>query len=620
MLHNGNTVYWWHPMKGVADEEDAVARSGALLEETSLIEQRQHSWHELNLWNTTLYTNREVPGFHWGAIEDAESELWPTNLRTENLVEEIGDAMISKASSSPLKPTPTPHGQSYRVERAVRLLDQFILGVWRQTHAEDAAVLMFRDAYLAGFGCVQVAYDKKHEALSVDSVFFDNVIIDNRECSDRRMPRTYRVRRAVPRGELEARYGVDLTPAAGKTRPAYHPDRACAEGWEIVVEAWRLPGPDGKGGRHMVACQGHMLADEPWKHAWVPLVFFHWTDRTSGFFSKSGVEQVVPFQVLQNELNDDIREAQDIACRPRMAVNANSMIDVSQWDNKAGRFMLWSGSQPEPIQWPTNLAELYQERERNRAAAFSHMAMSEMFANADLPPGVRLDSSAGVREMRNMEDGRHLRLWTRFERARMDISKTILNVLANEKGADAFRAVYHPGRSRGGAKHIPWEAVKTLTDDEFSWTMEAVPLSQMSPAARRELVRDWTSRGLLQTGSDEARRMEGNPNLERIEDLELASADDILRHLEILESGEYEAPSELTNTTLGVKKVAANYHRLKNYEDVEPEVLENHIKWVVSAVAIQQQATAPAEPVPFAPTQGMPGTNATTLPPPMSAQ
>jgi hypothetical protein len=617
--HNGNTVRWYLPMDGVEEEDDKAFRATALLEETSEIEQRQHAWHELNLWNSTLYTNRELPGFRWGAIEEAENELWPTNLRTENIIAEIGESMLSKASSSPLKPTPVPHGHSYKTERAVRMLDQFILGVWRQTKAEDAAVQMFRDAYMAGVGCVRVSFDKRKKALAVDSVFFDNIVIDNRECANRQAPRIHRLRSIVPRGELEARYGVDLSPLPG-TRKPYHPGRPVAEGWEVMVEAWRMPGPDGKGGRYMVAAAGKALEDRPWKEEWVPLVYFHWQDRTSGFFVQSGVEQVVPFQVRQNELNDAITESQDIACRPRLKAHANTNIDVSQWDNAAGRILLWSGSEPMPMVWPTNLQELYAERERNRATAFSHMGLSEMFAGADLPQGVRLDSSAGVREMRNMEDGRHLRLWTNFEAARLGIARTIMNVLAKSKDADAFKVVFQSGGARASAKVIPWENLKILTEDQFSWTLEATPLSQMSPAARREIVRDWTSRGLIQSGSDEARRMEGNPNLERIEDLEMASADDILRHLDILEKGGFEAPSELTNTTLGIKKVTANYHRLKSFLDedgeleVDPEVLENHMAWVVSAVSIQQQAVAPPEAAPFAPTQGMPGTSAATIP------
>lgn len=592
---------WYEPNPENYDDE--AQRAFALIDETAGIEMRQRAWHDLNLWNATLYTNRVLPAFRWGD-QEATTELWPENLRTENLIENIGEAMLSKASSSPLKPSLVPHGNSWKVERAVRLMDQFVFGVWRQTESENACVEAFRDAYISNLGCVHVDYCNK--ALHVRSVFFDNVIVDNRECSDRKMPRTVRIRQVLPRAGIEAEYGVELTAAAYKVNY-----RAPAEGYAVLVTAYRLPDAKGKGGRFTVACEGKLLIDKAWKEDFYPFVFFHWQDRTSGFFGKGGVEQVVPYQVIANELNDDIRAAQDIACRPRLLVNANSMIDVNQWDNESGRFYLWSGSEPKPFVWPTNLAELYQERERNTSRAYSHMALSEAFANADLPANVRMDSSAGIREFRNMEDAAHLRLWSNFEKFRLAVAKMTIKVLslASSKDANAYTSVYHPGHSKLPAKSIEFEAVKTLAADQYSWTMEATPLSQVSPAARRELIRDWASRQLGY--GDEAKRMLGNSNLEWLEECEMASIDDIRRHIWVMEEGGYEKPENWTNTVAGIPMVTANMHRLKVFDDVEQSVLDAHISWLVAATSIQRQATQPQAPGPsFAPQQAGAGMNA----------
>lgn len=582
--------------------EHEKQRAMHLLDECASIEQRQHSHHELNLWLSTLYANRVIPAFRWGDLV-ADQEFWPADLRTEDLVFAIGEAMVSKACSSPIKPTPVPHGQSWKTERAVRELDSFLLGVTRQTKAEVAAIGAFRDAYVANEGWIRAGYDKKKKSLHVENIFFDNVIIDARECANRAAPRTYYIRQVLPREAVEHLYGVEL----GRGR-RYQVDRTPADGWVVIVEAYRLDG------RHVVACCDQLLVDEPWKHEWVPLVMFNWNTPLAGTSGRSGVELMVPYQVIQNDLNDAIKKSQDIRCVPRLLQHAGSNIDVQHWDNEAGRILMYSGVAPQPFTWDTELTELYQERERNFARAYSAMGLSEMFGNADMPNQVRLDSSAGLREARNMEDARHLDLWTRFQEFRLEITKTILRVLAHEPTADAFTSRYVPGGAKASAKNIPWEAVKHLTEDEFSWTLEAVPLSQMSPAARRELVRDWTSRGLL-TDQEEARRMLGDPNLERIEDLELAAADDISRHISLLEDGDFEEPTELTNITLGVKKVQANYHRLKNYSDVKTEVLQNHIAWIVKAVSIQQAAVQPPQQLTaFSPTQGVAGTSAATAP------
>ena len=600
---------WYQPTKA---KDDKALRAAALIQETADIEQYQSAWHQLNLWNAVLYGNRELVGFNWGVVRENSRELWPTNLHTENVIQECGDSFMAKASSSPLKPTPVPHGNSWKTERAVRVLDQFITATWRQTESEDACVRAFLDSFISSVGCVQDVYDADTNTLCCEPIFFDQIVIDNRECINRQEPRTVRIRKVLPRAAIEAKWDIDFDKDfVQPTKRRYVDYREVGDGWEVLVEAYRRP-VNGKGGYHAIACRGHMLADEVWKKDWLPFEFMHWGERLSGFFMQSGVEMLVPYQVRQNELNDAIRESQDIACRPRILRHANSMIDDSEWDNLPGRFMTYSGEKPETFQWPTQLGELYQERERNKAAAKSHVGLSEMFVNADPPPQVRFDSSAGLREARNMEDSRHLRLWTRYQDFRLRVAKMHLRVLGLHEKASAYTAVYHPARANARAQSIPFEAVKTLNENEYSWTLDAASMAQLLPAARRETLRDFISRGMAEPG--EGYRMVGAVNLERDEMCELASYDDVDRHIGLMEEEDYEAPTEITNLTYGIKAVRANIHRLKCYDDVPPAIIELHLQWLATAAAIQVAATAPEPSAPFAPTQGLPGTNAAMAP------
>ncbi len=602
---------WYEPFEKVSEEEDEIHRACALISETADIEQYQRAWHELNLWNATLYSNRELVGFNWGVTDGhAAKELWPTNLHTENLIEEIGDAMLSKASSSPLRPSIVPHGKSWKTTRAVHKADNFIFAVWRQTNSEDACVRSFLDGYISGIGAVRDVYDEDTGTLHCEPLFFDNIIVDNRECLNRQPPRTIRIRMVLPRASVEAKYG----PLRGSH--AYADYRKCGTGYEILVEAFRKPDANGEGGRHTIACGGRLLVDDEWNEDWFPIEFFNYRECLSGFFCASGVESLVPYQVRLNELNDAIAESQDIRCRPRLLQHVNSQIDYSQWDSQAGRILGYAGTPPEPFVWDTELGELYQERERIWNKAFSHAGISEMFAHADLPNQVRLDSSAGVREARNMEDSRHLRLWTRFEDFRLRVAKMHLRVLGMHESAKAYTAVYPGSRLRVAAQKVTFEAVKCLNEDDYGWDLAAVPLSQQSPAARRETLRDWVSRGLMDDA--QAKRMLTNPNLELEEDLEMASYDDVCRHIQIMEEGGYEAPTELTNLPYGKKKVTANLHRLRGFMEEDEEsaeelraVIERHVQWIVHAVSIEQMAVATANaPAPFQPTQGVPGTSA----------
>lgn len=614
---------WYEPNKD--DPQDKRNRAVALRNETSRIEQRQSTWHDLNLWNAVLYTNRELPGFKWGSMA-ATTELFPVSLRSENLVEEIGSALVAKACSSPLKPTPVATGHSYKVERAVRVLDRFITAAWRHTRAEEAAVEAFLDAFISGIGAVRIAWDTDGECLTADSVFFDNIVVDNRESNNRQNPRHVRIRQVVPRSSVIAKYPHYLKEWDADLE-RYHEKREVAADWTVVIEAWRLPDGKGKGGRHSISCDGVMLVDEAWSHDWIPVVFFKWEHNVSGFLGRSGVEMLVPFQIIMNELNEDIRAGQDVACRPRMLYHTGSNLDFSQWDTEVGRMLGWSGidsMRPMPLVWPSNMGELYNERDRVRQAAHMYMGLSTFSTQMEGMPGFRADSSMGVREFRNMEDARHLHRWTRFEAFRLDIAKSMMNVLAASKGADDYSVSYKRGRLP--TQRIPYEEVKTLTDEQYEWQMEATPFNLTSPAAQREIVRDWTSRQLIDQA--EAKRSTGVPNLNRIDDLEMASYDDILRHLDILESTdeEVELPDELTNLTYGIPRVAQNMHRLKWYvrtdDDFDPAIIDRHYEWILHGLAIQQNAAGTSQsmyagmegPVAFQPTQGMPGTSAAVNP------
>lgn len=606
---------WYEPDPSLKKDEDNKRRATLLVQETKQIEERQSAWYELNLWNATIYNNRVLAGFRWGADEDMTQELWPANLRTENIVENIGQAMLSKASSNPLKPTLVPHGNSWKVAKSVRRADRFLFGAWRQTKAENACVEMFNDAYTAGLGCVEVVYD--NDCLHTQSVFFDNIVIDNRECANRAAPRTYRIRQMVQRSAVEALYGKEI--AKQKDNYLYNDKRQQGRDWVPLVKAWRMPDRSGKGGRFSIACMDLMLQDEEWNDDFVPLVFMPWMDRQSGFFGKGGVEQLIPFQVLQNELNEDIKEAQAMACRFKVLVHANSNMSMDQWDNANGRIVTYSGIEPKPWESKTNLNELYAERERNKAAAYSHMGLSEMFANADIPQQVRLDSSAAVREQRNMEDSRHLRLWTVFEEKRVEVARTMLLVLARA-GASAHNYSTSTFGNRADTRKIPYKDIKDLTNEMYSWTLEPVPMSMMSPASRRELLRDKTSRAPGQE-ADDAKRTLGNPDLEMLEDLELANREDIERHLGLMEEDDYEEPTEFTALSMGLMMVNANMKRLLQYDDVKykDKVIQLHIRWMVKAASLiknaekmqqQQQMEQQQQMTAFAPTQGVQGTSA----------
>ncbi len=596
-------------------------RATRIVADTAAIEEQQYHWHRLNLWNSMLYTNRQLPAFRWGMPATDSTSMWPVNLRTENLIENIGQTMLAKAASSPLRPTLLPHGASWKTAQAVRTADRFVFGLWRQTGAEDAALQMFNDAYTAGVGCVQVIAGPDNEIFT-ESVFFDNIVIDDNECGNRAMPKTYRIRKVVPFQSVKHLFKTDACgDEIGMGKKQYATHRAHHPEWVVLIEIWRLPDADGNNGYHAVLTDTHILFEEVWNEKWVPLVFFHWMDRQSGFFPKGGVEQVIPYQVRQNELNDTIEENQRISCVAGLMAPASTQFDWSQWYSEAGRIVLYHGMEPKPLIIPTNLGELLTERQRNKDACYSHMGLNEMFAMGDYAPAVRFDSSAGLREARNMEDARHLRLWTAFEKARLELARTIFRVVARMDKAD-FKVLYKPFGSSFAGTEVQWGDIKHLVEYEYEWEMAPASLNQMSPAARRETLASRLARGQMMSGQGQDTQMVTHPDLELLERMEMASEEDIERHLDLLESGKFERPSIFTNHVRGQVMVLSNMHRLRRYSDVPEKVLKNHEQWLLDSLVAQKSAMMKQAQgnsfgngaVPYQPTQGMPGTSAAVGP------
>lgn len=572
------------------DEIDAM-RADDLISETKTIEQRQRSWHQVNLWNSTLYSNRVLPAFHWGDTTHTSEEMLPANQTTENLVLSIGDSMVSKAASSPLKPTPVPRGASFNTKRKIRKLDRWLFGTWQQLKCEALARRAFEDAYVSGIGIIRLDHDG--DSLVAESVFFDNLIIDTREAANRAPIKTWRLRAAYSIEAIEARYDVELDEDKGRDYADY---RQVSDGYCIVVEAWRLPQGD-EPGRHVVACAGRILSDEPWDRPAPPLIIMKWRQHPSGFHSPSGVEQVVPYQINLNNLNSKIKQAQAITLTPRLLVPTGARLNVNQLDNTPGEIWYYTGVKPEPFIWPAVPAELYAERDREIERCFEFFGISQMSAQSQLPASVRLDSSAAVREFRTMEDTRFLDLWTRYEDFRLELAKGLVDVMIHDPDSDHLTTWYSGGKYK--AETIAWKDMEELQADNFSWSMEAVALASMSPAARKDTLTEWLGQGLI--GPDEARSMSGQPDLESIDDLESASIRAVNRMIDEIEDGKDNVvPDATTNLVYGIPKFLFALNDLDEYEDVPLEVYDNMREWVRVAQALKN-------PVVTDPTMQAPG-------------
>lgn len=620
-----NAVWWQEPEgeQDFAPGEIATLRANSLLDCARYLEYVQRDVHDQNLWNAQLYANRELAAFDWGQGALYRASLTPITRTGENIILMGVDAMVAQVGKNRPKATPVTRGASWRVRREAKKLDKFLWGLFREVKAYDIGKLVFRDACIFGMGAAYIsAYsdseDDKDCVVHCERVFPDEILIDQAEVVATGKARHMYRRRALPIEVVAEIYGVDESEIAAQAEGWDYLDyRPTGRGWIVVVEGWQLP--RGKHpGRYVAACRGLLLRDRPYAESTFPFVFFQFNQPVSGFYSPSLVEVGLPYQVRLNEINDIIRDAQDLMARPRLLVAEGSRVNPHEVDNLVGRIIKYTGIKPEAVVWPAVSAELYNERERVKREFRSHLGLNASSTSAQLPDAARLDSSAALREYSSIQDDRLVDPSQRFEEWYLDLAHRLLKTVS--KSAARKRVVWYSGGKKSRMETIDWEAVD-LDENEYVLELQASSIFALTPAAMRDELERQLATGLITP--EEYRRLVAHPDLEAEATIQAAAADDIDRVMDLLENGDYEDPQPFQDLVNGVQRVSLGLLNLNQYDEgEEPELVSvkmNYINWLAAARAILEEATAqmaPPQPQPGAVTAVTPQPGLTVPQPP----
>jgi hypothetical protein len=461
----------------------------------------------------------------------------------------------------------------------------------------------FRDACVFGFGAVRIGVDDKGRC-TTRRVFPDDLVVDQAEAvnsDDGYLQHVYE-RRCRRIEEVEAEYGLEPGTIEVPGPHGYLPYRSPGRGWCVVVEGYRT-GLNGEPGRHVVCTENYLLCDEEWDHPWTPYVWYHFNDPLAGFYWPSVVEQALPFQIRLNEINEVIRDAQDLMARPRIFVAEGSRINPVDLDNAVGRIIKYTGVKPEAMTWDAVSAELYNERERQIRAAFEQFGLTQLAAQGKLPDGARLDSSSALQEASNISDDRLADPMQRYEEFHMQVAERMVDVMKALGGTDG-ETTWYSGGPKSRAETIKWSEID-LDRDAYVLTLQPASVFSMTPAARTDKLEDWLAKGTITL--DQYWEYTGNPDIEGLASLQRAASTDLKRVQELLEDGKYESPNPAQDLVKGVDHMNHAYLQLSEYDDVDDEIKTNFIKWIAMARAVLRQGTQTpdAQGLAGAPAQGV---------------
>lgn len=586
---------WWEaaPSDSEQDEEYVEAqRAGSLMSCAQRLESAQREVHEQNLWAAQLYSNRELSAFDWGTGQLYKASLAPISRTGENITVRVVDTMVSQIGKNRPKPKPTARGADFSCRRQIRLLDKFLYGEFQRNNVYSLGKQAFRDACIFSFGCVKVSCETDPEygdRVCYERVFPDEILVDQMELVACGKIRHFYRRRALPIEVVAATYNVseeELQELADQQASFSYLDyRPVGAGWIVVIEGYQL-GSKSSPGRWMVATQKCVLDEGEWPYDWLPYVWYHANVPVSGFYSPSIVEQVLPYQIRLNEINEVIRDAQDIMSRPRILVAEGSRVNPYEVDNVPGRFVKYTGIKPEAITWAAMNPEIYNERDRLVRTCLEQFGLSNLASTVTPPPSARFDSSPAFREFNAIQDDRLSDPAQRFEEFYLELAKrTICVISASGKNP---KTTWYSGYKSSKAEEIEWSEIEHDAES-YIMSMEATSLYSMSPAAARDELEKQLAMGLI---TPEQYRMElSDPDQESEYAIQAAAAEDLVRVQELLEEGEYETPTPEQDLVNGVQRMTLALLNLGKYKNVPAEIKLNFVNWITVAKAILARGT-----------------------------
>lgn len=610
---------WWEAAPDDQDlDQDYIdqQRANSLLDHARALEATQREVHLQSLWSAQLYSNRELASFDWGTGQLVRASLSPVVRTGENIVVRVVDTLVAQIGKNRPKPKPVGRGASFTLRQQIKRLDKFLYGEWQRNRVYALTKQAYRDAGIFGFGCIKVCVeddDQYGACVKYERVFPDEILVDQMEIVACGKIRHFYRRRVLPIEVIASTYNVPEDKLAALTDESgsftYLDYRPIGKGWAVVVEGYQLA--YGKmPGRWMVASNNIVLDEAEWPHEWLPYVFYHNQMPLSGFYCPSVVEQALPYQIRLNEINEVIRDAQDLMGRPRILVAEGSKVNPMEVDNTIGRFIRYAGIKPEAVTWPAISAELYNERDRLVATCLEHFGLNQMSSSAQAPAAARFDSSAAFREFNAIQDDRLSDPAQRFEEFHLELAKrTISAIRASGKNP---KTVWYSGWKQSRAEEIDWASID-LDDNAFTMTMEASSIFSMSPAAARDELDKQFSMGLL---SPEQYRLElTNMDSETVYSLAAAAAEDLNRVQELLENGEFENPIPQQDLVNGIEQMTLAMLQLRKYKDVPPQVETNFANWLTLAQDLVQRGTDTSGTMPPSPSSAA-GMQAGMAPPP----
>lgn len=579
---------WW-------DAETDKERGAKMVDFAKRLEQDSQDRTQTNLRHARLYENVELNTLTDFASASIRQSIAGRGLVRMNVIAAASDTLAAKITKNKPRPQFQTSGGSWDDQIKGRRLNKFGIGLFHELKTHALLKLGFRNAEVFGTGLTLLYVDPDTKRLCGEDVLPDEVFVDN---GDGRYgkPRTMYRRKYVQRELLLASFpeaAAELR-SSGNEPLSFKTNVKSQTPTVVVWEAWHLPYKN-QPGRHIIAVQGAVLVDEPWKLKRFPFVVQRFKTRVAGFWGKGIAETLFGLQVELNRLLNSVSEQLRRKGRGRIFVQKGSSVSASHLTNGVADVVNFVGSPPIVDNQNAVAPEEFNEIDRLYQRAFQEVGISELSASAKKPSG--LDAAVALREFNDIESERFALTHQDWEDAHLDFMSLALDLL-EAYGISAYK-VRLPNKRF--IEEINYAEIKLSRE---SYLLQIFPVSSLpqTPAARYQKVVEMMRDGFVDKAT--AARLLDYPDVEAEENLGNAARDDVDWTISaILDRPTPELlPIEpYQNLPLLVERATAAYLYAKHHDcpDNRLEMLRQLIEDAASA--LQAATQPPPSAVPGAP-------------------
>jgi hypothetical protein len=472
-----------------------------------------------------LYANKKVlRAMPWyrGTSVGNDSPRLIKRLRF-NVVSSCVDTASSMIGKSKPRPLFATDAGDYDLQLRAKNLQKYCDGVFYEGEVYRRAQMAFVLAGVFGSGIVHSYWEKVTKdgdyALRFDAVLPWEMVVDD-EDGMFKDPREIHREKFVFADVLRDRFpGHDEKITDGAK------DKLDGLGrWQAgrvrVIESWHLPsGPGATDGKHAISIDGTCLFEEEYTSDRFPFAKFDWKPSLTSWFGMGLAEELQDIQAEVNRAAAAIQNAHHLMSVPRVFVDSQSNVKVSDIQNMPGGVVRYTGRQPVPMTAQAMNAEAYTWLDNCIRRAYELTGISQLQASGKKQPGV--DSAVAIREVNDIASARFEQTGQRWEEFFTDITNIIVD-MTRKAFEDKLPLAAVKSKDGKFVRDISW---KDSALPANSYHLQVFPTSVLptQPSARIQTVTEWVQNGVMP--QKHALRALQIPDLDSIADVVTANDD-----------------------------------------------------------------------------------------------